>query len=338
MGFSNQERINMNSKALAAAVIDANPVAQWYESRNAFSFIVDGGSVLTDFSLVPLAGSLAVARTNATNNPTLIQDKSQVASAIRLTAVAGTNNTTYIAYTTYNDTTSARLTNWIQPQLVPQANGASSNGYAIVLYDGDPNDGGTEITTTDGTTGTGQTKTVGWIFQYSTGILLLSDDFKGTVSDPYIMGFRYIGATASSSATTASRIQQSFIADETVAEGDIVRFALNGEVGLTAGRVVKANATSFSNAEVIGVVRAGGSQGESVTVVTSGVTGIKFGSAPANTSNGQRIYLSTTGGTASLTAPVGASIATVVLGKLSGGDGSDSTPNCLLKISDPVAP
>ena len=338
MGFSNQERINMNSKALAASVIDAVPTAQWYESRNAFSFVMDGNSVLTDFASVPIAGSLSVAQSNASNNPTIIQDKSQVTSAIRLTAVAGTNNSTWIAYTTYNDTTSARLTNWIQPQLVSQANGAPSIGYAIVLYDGDPNDGGTEITTTDGTTGSGDSKSVGWIWQYSTGILLLSDDFKSSVTDPYVMGFRYIGSTATTAATTATRLESNFLADETVAVGDVVRLVTSSDAGLTPGRVVKASASNFEDAEAIGVARTGGNQGESITVATSGITEIKFDSTPATSSNGQRIYLSSTNGVASLTAPTGASIATVLLGKLTGGDGSSTTPSCLLKISDPVAP
>ena len=86
----------MNSKALAAAVIDANATAQWYESRNGFSFIINGDTVLTEFSSIPAAGSLAAARTNATNNPALISDLSVVGSAVRLTEVAGSDNSTYI--------------------------------------------------------------------------------------------------------------------------------------------------------------------------------------------------------------------------------------------------
>ena len=61
MGFSNQERINLNSKALAASVIDANPVAQWYETRNPFAFLLSGTKILTQLSLIPDASSLAVA-------------------------------------------------------------------------------------------------------------------------------------------------------------------------------------------------------------------------------------------------------------------------------------
>ena len=337
MGFSNQERINMNSKALAAGVIDANPVAQWYESRNAFSFIVNGDGVLTEFSSVLPAGSLSVAQTNATNNPTIIQDKSLVADAIRMTAVAGTNNSTWIAYSTYNDASSGVLKNWIQPQLVPQTSGASSNGYAIVLYDGDPNGGGTEVTTTDGTTGTGENKTVGWIFQYSTGILLLADDFKSSISDPYILGFRYIGATASSASTTSQRVEFNLIADESIVAGDIVRVVVDGE-GLTPGRVVKASGTVYAQSEVVGIANASASQGDSVKIVSDGLVGVKFSSAPASTSNGKNIFLSTTNGVATLTPPSGSSNSIIKIGKLVGADGSNSIPNVVLNIGEPIAP
>ena len=338
MGFSNQERINMNSKALAAAVIDANPVAQWYETRNSFSFLVNGDRVLTEFSSIPAAANLTTARTNATNNPTLIQDKSQVTAAVRLTAVAGTNNSTYIAYSTYNDASSAVLDNWIQPQLIPQTTGSPSIGYAIVLYDGDPNAGGTEVTTTDGTTGTGQNKSVGWIWQYSTGILLLSDDFKSSVSDPYVMGFRYIGATATSAASTASKLETNFVADETIASGELVRLVTSADIGLTPGRVVKAVSSSYENAEVIGVASSGGAQGDSITVITSGIGSVKFGSAPASSLNGQKVYLDSTSGQASTTAPAYPTNALVLLGRLTGADGSDTTPSCHLRIEEPIAP
>jgi len=338
MGFSNQERINMNSKALAAAVVDAAAASQWYESRNAFSFVMDGDSVLTEFGSVPVAANLTAARSNASNNPTIISDLSQPTSAIRLTAVAGTNNSTWIAYSTYNDPSSGVLKNWIQPQLKSQSTGAPSIGYAIVLYDGDPNGSGTEITTTDGTTGTGENKSVGWIFQYGTGILLLSDDFKSSVSDPYIMGFRYIGNTANTSASTANRVQQDFTADETIAVGELVRFVTSADSGLTTGRVIKANAGTYESAEVIGVARTSGDQGDTVSVVLSGMGSLKFTSPPAASSNGQKVYLSTTSGAATLTPPSGGTTAILLLGRLSGADGSSPTPQCVLKIQEPIAP
>jgi len=327
MGFSNQERTNMNSKALAASVIDANPVAQWYETRNPFEFMLSGTKILTQLASIPVAGSLATARSNASSNPTLISDLSQPASAIRMTTVAGTNNSTYLAYSVYNDTTSTKLDNWIQPQMVLQSTGSPSIGYTVILYDGDPNAGGTEITTTDGTTGTGSAKTVGWIFNYALGMLLLSDDFKGSVSNPYIMGFRYTGTTANDSGVTSVTI----VADQTIVAGNLLRMVQNGEGGgLTAGRAVKAISTSVVGSEIIGIATSGGNQGDTITLESVGQVSITFGSALASTSNGQKVFLSNVAGQATLTAPSTSGNTVVQLGILKGANGSDTTIEVLI--------
>jgi hypothetical protein len=201
MGFTNQERINQNSKVLAASVIDANETAQWYESRFLNEFTLDTRKIWTQFDL--LRSNPAATQTQAQANVAgplagVVDDLSAPINAIRLTPVPGTNNSTFAAYEIFNDVSSDRLDNWLQPQSIPQINGAASIGYAIRLYDGDPNAGGTEILTTDGLTGTGATASVAWIFNYSLGLLFLSADFRGTISSPnnlYILGFRYIGET-----------------------------------------------------------------------------------------------------------------------------------------------
>jgi hypothetical protein len=200
MGFSNQDRINLNSKALQAGVIDSNPASVWYETYFPFSFLLDGSSVFTEMTTLRtlIAGNLATARTKALANPTLIQDISLAANAVQLSVVAGTNKSTW----------DAGQKNWLLPQLVPQLTGAPSNGYAVRLFNGDPNAGGVEITTTAGTTGVGINKSVGWVWNYAIGILLLSPDFfteTGIASntfDPYVNGFRYVGSTATSTSST----------------------------------------------------------------------------------------------------------------------------------------
>jgi hypothetical protein len=61
------------------------------------------------------------------------------------------------------------------------------------------------VTTTEGTTGTGANKTVGWTFNYANGLLLFSADFFTVTGitpatfNPYITGFRYVGKTAGDS-------------------------------------------------------------------------------------------------------------------------------------------
>jgi hypothetical protein len=327
MGFTNQERINLFTKSLLANVLDANAIAQWYETKFPFKFALDGNSVWTQLSSIPTASSLAVARTNATNNPTLIQDLSQNASAIRLTKIAGTNDSTYVAYLTYNDVSSDILDNWLMPQMVLQANGNASIGYAVNLYDGDPNAGGSLVTTTAGTTGTGVNKSVGWIYNYSNGMLLLSDDFKANVSDPYIVGFRYIGKTAASESDV---IALELVADETIAIGDILRLVVNGE-GLTAGRVIKALPTSSVTADCIGVALSAGNQGDNVKIAISGKTAVKFGSNPPTTDRGKSLYLSSVAGQATTTIPTNNAV--VKIGNILDSNGSSSTPNCLISIN-----
>ena len=324
MGFSNQERININSKSLAAGVFDANSVAQWYESRFPFQMLIKESSVLSELNSIPSANNLATARTNATNNPTLIQDLSQNASAVRLTLVAGTNNSTYVAYQTYNDTSSTQLINWLQPQLIPQSNGVASIGYAIQLYDGNPSSGGTLITTSDGQTGSGDSATVGWIWNYANGMLILSNDFKATISDPYVVGFRYIGRTGSQS-TSASKLSDSFIADETIAIGDLIRYVTNEDTGLTAGRVVKSNNTSLNNTESFGVATSSGGQGSSIDVVTFGKANVTFDSPPPTTSIGKTVYLSSTSGKATINAPTTSGRSVYRIGRLNNANGSDVT-------------
>ena len=207
MGFSQLERINIAAKALQAGVIDANPSSVWYEVFFPFTFVVSSEQVWTEMPTLQglPASNLVIARANAAANPTLIQDRSDTASATQMTLVSGTNFSTYATYTTPGDTTSDQLRNWLMPQLVPQGSGAPSNGYAIQMYNGDPNGGGVLVTTTEGQTGTGASKSVGWTFNYANGLLLISADFyteTGIVPaafSPWIVGFRYIGKTAGDS-------------------------------------------------------------------------------------------------------------------------------------------
>lgn len=195
MGFTATETINIDRK-LAAGVVDAASSAQWYDSKVANIPSVFNKNVLTEFHLVPQASTKAIAQANAVANPTLISDLSQNASAIRLTVVTGTANSTYLAtsnYGTYGE--SVRLRNWIHPTRVALDTGLPSVGYVIRVFQGNPAAGGTEIFTSTGLTGSGVTATPAWIFNYDQGILLISDDYKATLTNPYILGFRYIGKT-----------------------------------------------------------------------------------------------------------------------------------------------
>ena len=98
------------------------------------------------------------------------------------TTVAG--NRAFIAFETYNDTTSNRLNNWIDTQF-----GAS---YLIKVFKGDPNSGGVQLSAA------GSGANDGWFFDYSAGILNFNDTNvpSGVATDNiYIVGYRYIGQT-----------------------------------------------------------------------------------------------------------------------------------------------
>jgi len=211
MGFSTTDVNKLTFKVQAGGVIDADTGARWYESKLSFSPKVLPERILTDYSLIPSAGSLAIAQSNAVADPTNIEDLSAAASAVQLSRVTIGANATWIAYNTLNTPSSGVKQNWIQPASIPQANGNPSVGYSVRLYSGDPSGApGTfaEITTTaeqDATPGY-----VGWVFNYDMGLLFLANDLQAAISsnsggnypggfDLYITGFRYVGATGGGS-------------------------------------------------------------------------------------------------------------------------------------------
>ena len=112
------------------------------------------------------------------------------ASVLRMTAdstVSGSR--AFVAYTTYNNTSSARLTDWIDTQF--------GSGYVIKVYKGDPNSGGVSLDAA-GSSGNDDT----WFFDYSSGVLNFNgDDLPSGVTDSniYIVGYRYIGSKGVSS-------------------------------------------------------------------------------------------------------------------------------------------
>ena len=112
-------------------------------------------------------------------------------SGLRMTADStSSGQRAYIAYTTYGNTSSARLTNWIDTQF-----GA---GYLIKVYKGDPNSGGVALSAA------GSGANDGWFFDYSAGVLNFNDtNVPSGVTDTniYIVGYRYIGLTGAPTPT-----------------------------------------------------------------------------------------------------------------------------------------
>jgi len=140
--------------------------------------IIADGSVWNQSELIP---------TTPPASDTSIVKGYRVATALRMTVdptVAG--NRSFIAYTTFNNTSSARLTNWIDTQF--------GNDYVVKVYAGDPNSGGT-LLPAGGSTGSDS-----WFFDYSSGVLQFHDtsihsSINANGTNIYIVGYRYIGQT-----------------------------------------------------------------------------------------------------------------------------------------------
>ena len=139
-------------------------------------FVIPDSSIWTQ--------SLSIPTTPPGSDTSIVKVYLSGASGLRMTVdstVSGSR--AFIAYTTYNNTSSARLTDWIDTQF--------GSGYVIKVYKGDPNSGGVSLDAA-GSSGNDDT----WFFDYSSGVLNFNgDDLPSGVTDTniYIVGYRYIG-------------------------------------------------------------------------------------------------------------------------------------------------
>jgi len=139
--------------------------------------VVPATNIWSDSSLIP---ATPPGSTGAT-----VQVYLAGTSGHRMTADSTiSGNRTFIAYSTYNNTSTAILGNWIDTSF-----GAD---YIVKVYKGDPNSGGVQLSAA----GSGSNDT--WFFDYSSGVL----NFNGTSvpsgvtsSNIYIVGYRYVGGT-----------------------------------------------------------------------------------------------------------------------------------------------
>ena len=133
------------------------------------------------------------------------------------------NQRAYIAYPTYGNASSTRLTNWIDTQF--------GSGYLIKVFKGDPNSGGVALSAA----GSGQND--GWFFDYSAGVLNFNDtSVPSGVTDTniYIVGYRYIGLTGAPTPTGGGN----FTYNDLVVTGNLQVAGIstfNGLVDINAG-------------------------------------------------------------------------------------------------------
>jgi hypothetical protein len=330
MGFSNQEVINISRSALLASVLDANSEAVWYEKVFPFEINLPSSRVWTETKEIPEANDLATARVNATNRGRIIKDYSRPSDSVRLTHVPGSNGSTYGAYSVYGDLSTDLLSNWIQPQRIQQSTGSNlgqpSFGYTVRLFNGDPLSGGKAISPTLGGTGSGQTKTVSWVFNYAMGILFLSNDFFETTGidkatfNPYVLGFRYTGLTLEDA--RARSVVKKFKASESIEVGTVVRMSSGRDAGLDpnlVGGVLKASATNDSELsfEAVGISLESANAGEDIYVSISGEANVILEHLVTTMDIGRRLYLSSDNpGKVTIYPPAGMNDSVVIVGRL----------------------
>ena len=135
-----------------------------------------------------------IPTTPPTSDTTQIKVYLAATSGLRMTADAtSSNQRAFIAYSTYGNSSSTRLTNWIDTQF--------GSAYLIKVYKGDPNSGGVALSAA----GSGQND--GWFFDYSAGVLNFNDtSVPSGVTDTniYIVGYRYIGQTGAPTPGTST--------------------------------------------------------------------------------------------------------------------------------------
>ncbi len=203
MAFSTTEKVNGSDKLALqiTGTADDSPGPKWWYSENfPWKPIVDPDTIWVDFSSIPGAANGTAADAAVTANPTILEKRK-----VHLTADPTSNNRAYLARWTYGDNTSPMFGAWIQPSLVRNS-GDASWGYAIRLYNGDPDGGGTELSTTYHGGASGAPS---WKFSYSSGIIGVSTDERDHYStlDLWIVGYRYIGPTGVGGSTPSENEQ-----------------------------------------------------------------------------------------------------------------------------------
>ena len=137
------------------------------------------------------------------------------------------------------------------------------------------------------------------------------------------LSFNALGAN--NSYTAAVGIDFTNNTGGTLATGTLV------SLSTTVGEIIASDADSGAAGDAIrtpvGVCLNSISDAGTGAVGWGAIVPVKFGSAPAGTSNGKRVYLDTTAGQGTLTPPASGSV--VKIGILMGANGSDSTVRCL---------
>ena len=140
-------------------------------------------------------------------------------SGLRMTADStSSGQRAFIAYSTYGNSSSTRLTNWIDTQF--------GSAYLIKVYKGDPNSGGVALSAA------GSGANDGWFFDYSAGVLNFNDtSVPSGVTDTniYIVGYRYIGQTGAPTSGISTFSYKDLFVERHLSVGGVSTFSSDVE-------------------------------------------------------------------------------------------------------------
>ena len=165
MAISQQQKVDYLLKKIGftkakTGAVESSGMSGSQTEKQPFGEAIPSPLVVPNSSLWNEGDSIPATPPGSDTNQVKVYLKS---SPLRMTADSSVaNNRAFIAYTTYNNTSSARLSNWIDTQFGPD--------YQIEVYREDPSSGveGTDyfkLSEGGGNTSTGSPD--GWFFEYS---------------------------------------------------------------------------------------------------------------------------------------------------------------------------
>ena len=172
---------------------------------------LEGKAIWTEMGTLStlVADTYAVAAKNAIDNPSILKQYGykedgtlDPLTVLRLNEVKGSNGTTFVIYSEFNNYGSARVGNFINPASIPLPNSSPSASYAARFFIGGPPGVGEELSAV-----AGLDLEVGWFWNPAVGVLI----FDKSIAPPsldipskeiYFAGFQYVGKTAQDSGGT----------------------------------------------------------------------------------------------------------------------------------------
>lgn len=172
MAISDSQKVDfLWKKAIYGVTNTGGSGKQGFEETIGSSFPVYGNTIMAENVPIPAPAT--------TGSIVQYYPKTSKSTAIKMTADATVSgNAAWIATSVFGDLTT-RLTNWVPP--------AIDAGYLVEVYKNDPAVPANKLN--GGTAGNE------WVYDYNAGVLRFVNTVPAGITELYLVGHRYIGAT-----------------------------------------------------------------------------------------------------------------------------------------------